>query len=707
MATLLETCRIPPPPGGAAELSVPLTFFDIRWLHFQPIYRLLFYDHPCSKAFFLETLIPKLKQSLSLTLKHYLPLSGNLLYPLNTNDDEKPVFRYVAGDSVSLKIAVSSNDFDELVGNHARDADQFYDLVPQLPQEKQLGRKLTEMSSTEFFIFAVDVRARINPPVPANYFGNCLSYGMAKMEHKRLVGEEGFVIAAEAIAEDIKNRVNNKDRVLKGAENWMSDIKKSSGIRVLGVAGSPKFDLASADFGWGRAKKTEVLSIDGENYSMSLCKSSDSEGALEVGLSLPKERMEAFAAIFAHGLRRSRAISPLTFFDIRWLHFQPIYRLLFYDHPCSKEYFIETIVPKLKESLSLTLKHYLPLAGNLLYPLNINDDEKPVFRYVAGNSVSLSIAESNKDFDDLAGNHARDADQFYDFVPELPPVKLDESNYQTVPVIALRITLFPGRGICIGYAYHHSIGDASSIVGFIRAWALITKSGGDDDLFLTKQLGDSSLPILDRSVIKDPLGIDTIFWKVMKQIPLKSWSFPLPTNQVRATFILHQADIKKLKDLVLAKKPRLVQVSSFVVTVSYVWTCFVKSGDTVGDKVDDDVLEFFGFQVDARARIDPPVPANYFGNCLSYGMAKIEHKRLVGDEGFVIAAEAIAEDIKNRILGGEGQKKLEVVSIDGEKYALSLCKSTDSEGGLEVGLSLPKERMEAFAAIFAEGLRFY
>ncbi|KAK6157233.1 hypothetical protein DH2020_011481 [Rehmannia glutinosa] len=438
---------------------------------------------------------------------------------------------------------------------------------------------------------------------------------------------------------------------------------------------------------------------------------------------------------------------PLTFFDIRWLHFQPIYRLIFYDYHRSKEYFIETIVPKLKESLSLTLKHYLPLAGNLVYPLNINDDEKPVFRYVAGDSISLTIAESSNDFDGLVGNHARDADQFYDFVPELPPVKLDESNYQTVPVIALRITLFPGRGICIGYAYHHSIGDASSIVGFIRAWALITKSGGDDDLILTKQLGDSSLPILDRSVIKDPLGIDTIFWKVMKQIPLKSWSFPLPTNRVRATFNLHQADIKKLKDLVLDKKPGLVQVSSFVVTVSYVWTCFVKSGDAVGDKVDDDVLEFFGFQVDARSRIDPPVPANYFGNCLSYGMAKIEHQRLVGDEGFVIAAEAIAEDIKNRVnnkdrvlkgaenwmsdimkyvgiraLGVAGSpkfdlasadfgwgraKKLEVVSIDGEKYAMSLCKSTDSEGGLEVGLSLPKERMEAFAAIFAEGLRFY
>ncbi|KAK6157237.1 hypothetical protein DH2020_011485 [Rehmannia glutinosa] len=318
---------------------------------------------------------------------------------------------------------------------------------------------------------------------------------------------------------------------------------------------------------------------------------------------------------------------PLTFFDICWIHFHPIRCLLFYDYPCSKPYVLDTLVPKLKESLSLTLKHYLPLAGNLLYPLN-TDDEKPIFRYIAGNSVSLKIAESSNDFDELVGNHARDADQFYDFIPEMPPVKLDEQNYKIVPVIALQVTLFPGRGISIGFSNHHSIGDASSIVRFIRAWAEISKFGGDTDEFLTKQ-SESSLPIFDRSVIKDPIGIDSIYWKIIREIPLKSSSFPLPTNRVRATFILHQANIKKLKDLVLDKKPGLVQVSPFVVTASYVWTCFVKSD---GKLVDGDVLEFFGFPVDLRARIDPPMPESYFGNCLGYGMAKIEHKQLVGEK---------------------------------------------------------------------------
>ncbi|KAL7128893.1 hypothetical protein ABFS83_13G024800 [Erythranthe nasuta] len=430
---------------------------------------------------------------------------------------------------------------------------------------------------------------------------------------------------------------------------------------------------------------------------------------------------------------------PLSFFDIAWLHFHPIRRLLFYTNPCSKPYFLETLVPNLKESLSLTLKHYLPASGNLLYPKNATTDKKPVFRYITGDSVSLTIAESNNDdFDELIGNHARDADRFHNFVPEFPPEK-DEIEYKIVPLIALQITLFPGRGICIGFANHHCFGDASSIVGFVRAWASMNKCNGDEDLFLTKE--SESLPVFDRSFIKDSLQIDGIFWKVVKDVPLKSSSFQLPTNRVRATYVLHPADIQKLKDSVLTKKPGLVRVSSFVVTVSYVWTCLAKSLE----EIEDDALEFFIFAVDVRARINPPVPANYFGNCLSYGRAIIEHKTLVGELGFFVAAEAIALDIKNRVnnkdevlkgaenwmsdrkkfkgavraVGVSGSpkfdlcdadfgwgraRKLEVVSIDGEKYSISLCKSNDSEGGLEIGLSLPKERMEAFAAIFADGL---
>ncbi|KZV30013.1 malonyl-coenzyme A:anthocyanin 3-O-glucoside-6''-O-malonyltransferase-like [Dorcoceras hygrometricum] len=349
---------------------------------FAPHATTLFLRFRRFKTQFLGTQVPKLKQSLSLTLKHYIPFAGNILYPLIPT--EKPSFRYVEGDSVPFTVSESTNDFDSLVGYGPRDADQFYDYVPHLPpkscreplgigtvswnqirhvplhastfplpKEKvrttyvlhesdikklkdsvmskkpgitylssfvtvaaymwstivisgdSIGEQVDE-SRDEYFIFPVDVRARVDPPVPGNYIGNCTAPGRLKMRHGVLAGDEGFFAAAEAMSYYIQNTVNNKERVLEGAENWLSDFKKMKGGGTFGVSESPKFDLYSVDFGWGEARKVEVPSIDWENHTMSMCKPRDSERGIEVGLSLPTPRMEAFAALFAHGLQQSR-----------------------------------------------------------------------------------------------------------------------------------------------------------------------------------------------------------------------------------------------------------------------------------------------------------------------------------------------------------------------------------------------------------------
>ncbi|KAH6816892.1 hypothetical protein C2S51_000495 [Perilla frutescens var. frutescens] len=433
---------------------------------------------------------------------------------------------------------------------------------------------------------------------------------------------------------------------------------------------------------------------------------------------------------------------PLSFFDILWVHSSsPVRRLIFYEHPCSNADFFETIIPKLKQSLSLTLKHYLPAPGNLLYPRDM--ENKPVIRYISGDSVPLTIAVSGCDFDDLTGDHARDSDQFYDFMPQMPPL-IEEAEYKIVPLMALQVTLFSGRGICIGLSNHHCLGDARSIVGFMSAWASINRSGGDEE-FLSGN-GDS-LPLFDRRVFGDSGRIDDIYWNVMKGIPLNPpSSFPLPTKKVRASFTLRQTDITKLKNLVLSEDPSVVRVSSFVVTVAYIWSCLVKSG---GVEAGENVDEMLIFPADGRGRpnalFDPPVPVNYFGNCLGGGVVSVERKDLAADDGFLVAAAAIVDEMNKKIYNKEeflsGQEKIvsemrkyanmrmfnvtgspkfdltngdfgwgkarkvENLSLDLKEYAITLSNSGgDGGGGLVVGMSLPKERMETFAAIFADGL---
>ncbi|XP_047940887.1 malonyl-coenzyme:anthocyanin 5-O-glucoside-6'''-O-malonyltransferase-like [Salvia hispanica] len=427
----------------------------------------------------------------------------------------------------------------------------------------------------------------------------------------------------------------------------------------------------------------------------------------------------------------------LSFFDMTWLHFNTTRRLIFYNHPCSEAEFFNTIVPNLKHSLSLTLKHFLPLAGNLLYPSE-PDTEKPVFRYISGDSVSLTVAVSCLDFEELVANHARESDQFYDLLPRTPKMA-EEEDYQIVPLITLQVTLFPGRGICVGLSNHHSLSDGRSILGFMKAWAMINKSG-DDDVFVSRN--GESLPFFKRPICKDSSRLDGIFWDVMKKIPFQpAVTHPLPTNRVRASFILRQSDIKMLKNLIFSARPNIDRVSTFVVAAAYVWTTLAKSLGPAGDKD-----EVFIFGADARGRrnalFDPPVPVNYFGNCLGGRVVRVEHRKLAAEDGFVAAAEAIGDEMKAKIYDGDeflkspenlltemakykdmralgitgspkldfteadfgwGEaEKVEFLSLDGTGYLMSLFNSRD--GDLAVGMSLAKEEMEAFASMFAIGL---
>ncbi|CAA0808642.1 HXXXD-type acyl-transferase family protein [Striga hermonthica] len=213
---------------------------------------------------------------------------------------------------------------------------------------------------------------------------------------------------------------------------------------------------------------------------------------------------------------------PLTFFDIMWVHFHPIQRLLFYDYPFFEPNFSENLFPVLKRSLPLAFQDYLPLSGHLTTLLTrpMMMTRSPFF--VTGDSFTTAV--SGHDFDELIADHAQDADQFYEFVPEMSPSK-DELDCKAISVVALKASLFPGRG------------------------------------------------------------------KLMREIPLKARSFPLPTNKVRATFTLDRANTERLKDLVSAEKLSLGRVSSFVVPVSYVLACLAKSIGEIGEETDDDVVD--------------------------------------------------------------------------------------------------------------------
>ncbi|CAN1188345.1 Coumaroyl-CoA:anthocyanidin 3-O-glucoside-6''-O-coumaroyltransferase 2 [Linum perenne] len=142
----------------------------------------------------------------------------------------------------------------------------------------------------------------------------------------------------------------------------------------------------------------------------------------------------------------------LTFLDYPWILCRPMQHLFLYDFPHPTHHFIETILPELNLSLSATLRHFFPLVGRLVSP------PPPHLPHLVcdspNSSIPLTAAESTVNLDQIVAYNnnddpPRDATELCPFVPKLPDSILMSDGTKFVSLLALQITIFPGRGLCI------------------------------------------------------------------------------------------------------------------------------------------------------------------------------------------------------------------------------------------------------------------
>ncbi|XP_071703584.1 malonyl-coenzyme A:anthocyanin 3-O-glucoside-6''-O-malonyltransferase-like [Rutidosis leptorrhynchoides] len=425
---------------------------------------------------------------------------------------------------------------------------------------------------------------------------------------------------------------------------------------------------------------------------------------------------------------------PLTFFDMTWLLFPPVHHTFFYDFPHSKSHFLETVVPNLKHSLSLTLQHFFPFVSNL-FVFTVPDHsgliKKPEIRHVEGDYVALTFAESSADFTDLTGNHPRKCEKFYPLVPHLGKA-VKTSDYVSIPLFSVQVTFFPNSGISIGTTNHHSLADATTRFRFLKVWTSMAKFGEDRSDILTR-----APPIYDRLI-----DIPKLDEKKLKETKLESFYQPPSLvgsggDKVRATFVLARTNIDRLKKMVVTQLPEVEYVSSFTVTCSYIWSCIARSQA----KICKDDLEQFIFTVDCRSRLDPPVPAAYSGNCGAPCIVTIKSVVLSGENGFLTAVKLFGEGITKMVNNKDGilkdaekwhdgfkvparkigiagtpkldfyamdfgwgkVKKYETISID-YNSSISITSGRESTQDVEIGLCFPSLQMKAFGKIFNVGL---
>lgn len=440
---------------------------------------------------------------------------------------------------------------------------------------------------------------------------------------------------------------------------------------------------------------------------------------------------------------------PLTYFDTFWILTPPVERLFFYEVAhLTSEIFNLTILPKLKHSLSLTLFHYLPLAGHLTWP---SEAEKPAIYYSPNDGVSVTVAVSNADFNVLASDGIREAAEFRPLTPQL---FISEDKAEAV---AIQITLFPNEGFSIGISFHHVVADGKSSTTFMKAWAYLCK------LKATEKnpclLSPDLTPSFDRTVIKDTKGLDMVYLKSMLAAIGSDSSRSLKhdfsaglvnqNNLVRATFKLTREDINKLRYKVLSingnqyevGQSKQLHLSTFVLSLSYAYVCMVKAN---GEEASTNVV--FGFPANCRTRLDPPVPVNYFGNCVESLAMAAKASDFMTENGIAFVAEKLSDLIKglegDDIKGSKRKivklirtytqqpalvlsvarsthfglyesdfgwgrpKKVEIVSVDKTgAIAMSDCRDRDGGGVVQVGAVLDKLKMELFASLFVDGLK--
>lgn len=166
------------------------------------------------------------------------------------------------------------------------------------------GRK--DDDKLERFVSVANFRSRLDPPLPQTYFGNCVVPCVAIAKSVLLSGNDGFLIAIESLGEAISKTVNKKDGVLNDVEMWSETLFKMPTTipSKIGVAGTPKLEIYELDFGWGKPKKYETISIDcNGSITINACKESPED--FEIGLSRPAKQMDAFIDIFNKGLQTS------------------------------------------------------------------------------------------------------------------------------------------------------------------------------------------------------------------------------------------------------------------------------------------------------------------------------------------------------------------------------------------------------------------
>ncbi|MCD7470279.1 hypothetical protein HAX54_010008 [Datura stramonium] len=286
----------------------------------------------------------------------------------------------------------------------------------------------------------------------------------------------------------------------------------------------------------------------------------------------------------------------LSSWDLAMLSVQYIQKGLLFTKPSSFQ--LDPLLQKLKESLSITLVHFYPLAGRFktlkqenppLYTVFIDCVNSPGARFIHANlDLTVSDILSPKDVPLVVQS-------FFDHDRAI------NHDGHDLSLLTIQVTELID-GVFIGCSINHVLADGSSYWHFFNSFSEVFKANNGQKQIIPI----SKTPIFNHWFPEGRGPIINLPYTHHDQFISRHES-----PHMRERFFHFSAEaLKKLKAKA-NEECNTTKISSLQALSAHMWRCITRVR-----KFPSDHMTSCRMAINNRARLDPPLPEHYFGNCI-------------------------------------------------------------------------------------------
>nr|GMD67997.1 vinorine synthase-like [Ipomoea batatas] len=526
---------------------------------------------------------------------------------------------------------------------------------------------------THLLTNVVNLRKKLNPPLPSQCLGNICQAVAARWESEADGGGRvtaGFLVgrvaeAIDKVTDDYLREMHVEGGYLKALLNVSKALHNVDEIKIFSISSWCNFPFSQVDFGWGKpiwiglvhTQEDLAVFVDAE------------DGGIEVWIALAQEIMYnldkdmefntyvSFSQIFFEPscpLRSAVYLEDRERFSPRMLHHHSLVRLVQCAQKTIEVYQKEKVRPssptpqtlrnyklslldilvatfyttivffydslsgghdydELKDSLMKTLSVLYPLAGRMKdgsTTIECNDEGAD---FVRANVTNCDLDEF------LRHPKLEDIRQLLPLDPN--PNAIDPSQ----PMLAVQLNRFRCGGTAVAFCVWHGLADAGAMVGLFNTLAAINRGEGP--------INPGGL-VVDASAIFRPGNL--------VRSPLMPFSLKNRGNYSKR-FVFGKQDIERLRNDYYHPSEHRHRPSRVKTLSAFIWAAVIRAILPANPNLKTHLLTNV---VNLRKKLNPPLPSQCLGN-ISQAVAARWESEADGDgsvtPGFLVGrvAEAI------------------------------------------------------------------